>query len=196
MLLELGQATAADLGEQLNLSTAAIRRHLDAMLAAGSIAAVEPSGLLRRGRGRPARAFALTEIGRDSFPHAYDVLAASALDFMAAQLGESAVLQFAAARSSELVTRYGGRIVGDSPAARAESLAAALTEDGYAATAVDGEVCQHHCPVQHVAERFPQLCDAETEAFAQLLGEPVRRLTTIAHGESCCTASISRRQSI
>lgn len=196
LVLELGQATAADLGERLNLSSAAIRRHLDAMLATGTIAAVEPSGLLRRGRGRPARAFALTESGRDTFPHAYDELASSALVFMAAQLGERAVAEFAASRSSELVARYGDRVTGDSAQARAESLAAALTDDGYAATAIDGEVCQHHCPVQHVAERFPQLCDAETKAFAELLGEPVRRLTTIAHGESCCTASISRRQSV
>lgn len=196
LLLELGQATAAELGERLKLSSAAIRRHLDAMLAAGMIASVESHGELRRGRGRPARAFALTESGRDSFPHAYDDLATAALGFMAEQMGEAAVARFAAARSSELVSRYGDRVTGSDPADRAEALAAALTEDGYAATAVDGQVCQHHCPVQHVAEQFPQLCEAETEAFAQLLGQPVRRLTTIAHGDSCCTASISRRQSV
>jgi predicted ArsR family transcriptional regulator len=166
------------------------------MLEAGTIVAVETAGQPHRGRGRPARAFALTESGRDNFPHAYDDLAAFALGFMAEQMGEGAVAQFAAARSTELVTRYGGRVTGDSPAERAEALAAALTEDGYAATAVDGGVCQHHCPVQHVAEQFPQLCDAETDAFARLLGRPVLRLTTIAHGESCCTASISRRQSV
>lgn len=196
LLLELGQATAAELGERLGLSSAAIRRHLDAMLAAGTIASAEQSGPLKRGRGRPARAFSLTEAGRDTFPQAYDDLAALALGFLAEQLGQSAVERFAAARSSELVSRYGDRITGASAAERAVALAAALTEDGYAATAVDGEVCQHHCPVQHVAEQFPQLCDAETEAFTRLLGQPVRRLTTIAHGASCCTASVTRRQSI
>ncbi|MEO6714393.1 MAG: helix-turn-helix domain-containing protein [Mycobacteriales bacterium] len=196
LLLELGQATAAELGDRLGLSSAAIRRHLDAMLAAGMIASAPVEGSARRGRGRPARAFALTESGRDSFPHAYDALAASALSFMAAQMGEQAIERFAAARSNDLVSRYGDRITGASAEERAQALAAALTEDGYAATAVDGQVCQHHCPVQHVAEQFPQLCEAETEAFTKLLGEPVLRLTTIAHGESCCTASISRRQSI
>lgn len=196
LLLELGQATASELGSRLGLGSAAIRRHLDAMLSAGTIAPVASVAPLRRGRGRPARAFSLTDSGRDNFPHAYDDLAAAALGFMAEQLGASAVERFAAARSSQLVSRYGDRIIGSSPAERAQALAAALTEDGYAATAINDEVCQHHCPVQHVAARFPQLCDAETAAFALLLGEPVRRLTTIAHGESCCTASISRRQSV
>ena len=28
------------------------------------------------------------------------------------------------------------------------------------------QLCQHHCPVAHVAEQFPELCEAETEVFA------------------------------
>jgi len=48
-------------------------------------------------------------------------------------------------------------------------------------------ICQHHCPVAHVAAEFPKLCEAETEAFGRLLGTPVRRLATIAHGDGICT---------
>ena len=73
-------------------------------------------------------------------------------------------------------------------------LADALTSDGYVASvqpSVAGEqLCQHHCPVAHVAERFPQLCEAETEAFARLIGGPVQRLATIAHGDGVCTTHI------
>jgi predicted ArsR family transcriptional regulator len=192
LLLELGQATAADLGTRLGLSPAAVRRHLDAMVAAGTVAATEAPEPERRGRGRPARAFMLTESGRDAFPHSYDDLATSALRFLADHGGEQAVASFAAARVQELEARYRDRIGGSSsPEERVEALAAALTEDGYAATVSAGQVCQHHCPVQHVAEQFPQLCEAETEVFARLLGGPVLRLTTIAHGESCCTSSLA-----
>jgi predicted ArsR family transcriptional regulator len=190
LLLELGQATAADLGARLELSPAAVRRHLDAMVAAGTVCATETPEPERRGRGRPARAFMLTEAGRDAFPHSYDDLATAALRFLADHGGEQAVASFAAARVAELEERYRDRVGGSSPEERAESLAVALTEDGYAATAAAGQVCQHHCPVQHVAEEFPQLCEAETEVFARLLGGPVLRLTTIAHGESCCTSSL------
>ncbi len=193
LLLERGAASAAALGEELGLSAAAIRRHLDAMLALGTIRALEPGAQEGRGRGRPARTFALTEAGRESFPHAYDDLATAALRYLAEQGGPEAVAAFANARVADLETRYADRLAGVAPTDRPAELAAALSEDGYAASVTDGKVCQHHCPVQHVAEEFPELCAAETEVFSRLLGSPVLRLTTIAHGESCCTASLTER---
>jgi len=55
----------------------------------------------------------------------------------------------------------------------ASALAEAFSQDGYAAsTTAQGlgiQLCQHHCPVQHVAAEFPQLCDAETAALGRLL---------------------------
>jgi len=188
LLLRTGGATAADLGTALGLSPAAVRRHLDAMLADGTVA--ESDAPLTGRRGRPAKTFTITEAGREAFPHAYDDLAASALRFLAETGGDAVVRQFAAARVAELETRYAD--VAEAPIEeRPERLAQALSRDGYAATAAAGEVCQHHCPVQHVAEQFPQLCEAETDFFARLLGTPVRRLTTIAHGDSCCTAAVT-----
>ena len=52
------------------------------------------------------------------------------------------------------------------------------------------ELCQHHCPIAHVAAEFPQLCEAETEAFSKILGTHVQRLATIAHGDGVCTTYI------
>ena len=188
LLLRTGGATAADLGASLGLSPAAVRRHLDAMLADGTVAETDAAHTGKR--GRPARLFHLTDAGREAFPHAYDALAASALRFLAETGGEAVVRQFAAARVAELETRYAD--VAEAPLdERPARLAEALSRDGYAATSAAGEVCQHHCPVQHVAAEFPQLCEAETEFFSRLLGSPVRRLTTIATGDSCCTAHVA-----
>ena len=192
LLLRTGGATAAELGTSLGLSPAAVRRHLDAMIADGTVAETDAAHTGRR--GRPARLFSLTDAGREAFPHAYDDLAASALRFLAQTGGDAVVREFAAARVAELEQRYAD--VADAPVEeRPARLAEALSRDGYAATAAPGEVCQHHCPVQHVAEQFPQLCEAETEFFARLLGSPVRRLTTIATGDSCCTAHVSSERS-
>ena len=44
--------------------------------------------------------------------------------------------------------------------------------------------------MQHVAERFPQLCEAETEVFARLLGVHVQRLATLAGGAHVCTTHV------
>ena len=192
LLLRTGGATAADLGASLGLSPAGVRRHLDAMLADGTVVETDVPHTGRR--GRPARLFSLTDAGREAFPQAYDDLASSALRFLAQTGGEDVVKAFAQARVAELETRYAD--VAAAPASeRPERLAEALSRDGYAATSEPGTVCQHHCPVQHVAEQFPQLCEAETEFFSRLLGTPVLRLTTIAHGDSCCTATVTPERS-
>ena len=42
-----------------------------------------------------------------------------------------------------------------------------------------------------MAAEFPQLCEAETETFGRLLGTPVQRLATIAHGDGICTTHVT-----
>ena len=185
LLLELGTATAATLSERLQVTPAGIRRHLDALLADGVITTREPR---RRAvtRGRPAKLYALSEAGHAAGPSAYDALAVSALRFMAPEQ----VAAFAEARGKELEDRYDG--IG-SP----EELATALSADGYAASVTDQglgvQLCQHHCPVQHVAAEFPQLCDAETAALSRVLDVHVQRLATIAHGDGVCTTFVPRK---
>jgi len=197
-LLALGPSTAAALGQRLGLSPAAVRRHLDALVVDGTVTTREerPRGL--RGRGRPARLYVLTDAGHAGGPAAYDDLAASALRFLAGAAGEQAVERFAQARVAELEHRYADRLRGVAVDERPAALAAALSDDGYAATTSDSvagvQLCQHHCPVRQVAAEFPQLCDAETAALGRLLDVHVQRLATIAHGDGVCTTSIPRRR--
>lgn len=197
LLLEHGAVTAGQLGAALGLSPAAIRRHLDALQASGDVISREHRTTGHRGRGRPARVFLLTDEARvRRGRHTYDDLAAAALRWMAAQGGEQAVSEFAAARVAALETRCRAAMegAGDDPLARAEALAKALTAEGYAASATTiasgGQLCQHHCPVAHVAAEFPQLCEAETRVISQLVGTHVQRLATIAHGDGVCTTHI------
>jgi predicted ArsR family transcriptional regulator len=196
LLLERGAATAAELGAQLGLSPAAIRKHLDAMLADDLVEVREARTAGPRGRGRPAKAFVLTAAARESFPHFYDGIATAALRWIAEHGGEEAVSAFAAVQVSALEERCRAalREAGEDPIARAEALAEALTAEGYAANATaiasGGQLCQHHCPVAHVAAEFPQLCDAETAVISRLVGTHVQRLATIAHGDGVCTTHI------
>ena len=41
-----------------------------------------------------------------------------------------------------------------------------------------------------MAAEFPQLCEAETEAFERLLGRHVTRLATLATGGGVCTTHV------
>jgi predicted ArsR family transcriptional regulator len=195
LLLEEGPMTAVVVADRLGISPTAVRRHLDALVADGEAGTRDAPRRGPRGRGRPAKLFLLTEQGRARFGHAYDDLAVSALRFLVEHAGEDAVLAFARARVAKLVGRYQAQVMAHPDAAgRAEVLAAALTTEGYAASTrrvgTGEQLCQHHCPVAHVAAEFPQLCEAETEAFARLLGTHVQRLATIARGDAACTTHV------
>jgi predicted ArsR family transcriptional regulator len=210
-ILQHGPITASDLGATLGLTPAAVRRHLDILVAHGLVTTISAPESSPRRRGRPARRFVLTDAGHAAMSTAYDDLAAQLLDFVAATAGPDAVAEFAAVRAERLAGRYRAAVdaVGSDPHQRAAALAGALSTDGYAASvrsldeggAEAGgaekqpgqpgkQLCQGHCPVQHVATRFPQLCEAETRAFSDLLGVHVQRLATLAHGEHVCTTHV------
>ena len=213
LILENGPVSAAALSTRLGLTPAAVRRHIDGLLAGGMIEVRSARRPASRGRGRPAKLFVITDAGRSAFEHAYDDLATSALRFLAEVAGPDAVAEFARRQVAELERRYHPVMASADPDAKVKALAEALSADGYAASATGApasspvpptghgpaltvlaggeQLCQHHCPVAHVAAEFPQLCEAETEAFGRLLGTPVQRLATIAHGDGICTTHVT-----
>jgi len=199
-ILENGPSTAAALAERLELTPAAVRRHLDHLLAAGAVEAREPRSTAVRGRGRPAKVFALTESGHAHFDQQYDDLAVQALRFLAETGGSEAVKAFAERRVAFIEAEFADVTAANPQLSPAQALARVFTSEGYAATvrqlplvnqqSVGEQLCQQHCPVSHVAHEFPQLCEAETEAISRVLGSHVQRLATIAHGDGVCTTCI------
>lgn len=203
-IMEGGSATAADLAEVLQLTPAAVRRHLDHLITDGALEARDPRSSDRRGRGRPAKVFALTDAGRERFDQHYDTLAAQALRFLAQTYGEQGVRDFARDRAAFIKERFEAITSDDPTLSPAEVLAQVFSEEGYAASVrrlhgddasptaspVVEQLCQQHCPVSHVAAEFPQLCEAETAAISEVLGTHVQRLATIAHGDGVCTTCI------
>jgi predicted ArsR family transcriptional regulator len=194
-ILVEGPSTAAALGERLDLTPAAVRRHLDQLVDDGAVEAREPRRQAQRGRGRPAKVFALTERGREGFDQQYDDLAVQALRFVRDTGGEDAVRAFAHERVAFIEERFDAAAKANPEHTPVQVLAGIFTDEGYAAAVrslpVAGEqLCQQHCPVSHVAHEFPQLCEAETEAIGRVLGRHVQRLATIAHGDGVCTTCI------
>lgn len=191
-ILENGPSTASTLSKRLALTPAGIRRHLDLLVADGILEARDPRVGSTRGRGRPSKVFLMTDEGRSQCEHTYDDLAVAALKFMAAHSGDHLVTAFAESRAEDIERKAAPFLAKRTK--KIDALASFLTEQGYAASVekrgTGEEICQHHCPIAHVAAQYPQLCEAETQAFSRLLGTHVQRLATIAHGDGVCTTYI------
>lgn len=195
-ILENGPSSALVLSERLGITPAGIRRHLDALVEEGVIEPREPR-TRESGRGRPSKVFVMTDLGRTSFEHSYDDLAISALRFIAqgsvTTSGAGAVTAFAHTRAEEMERKF-HLVTKNAAKNSARALADFLTDEGYAANVhelpIGVEICQHHCPIAHVAAEFPQLCETETEVFSKILGTHVQRLATIAHGDGVCTTVV------
>ncbi|GAA2795965.1 helix-turn-helix transcriptional regulator [Mycolicibacterium pallens] len=194
LLVESGSITAAEIGQRLGISAAGVRRHLDALIEAGDAQANAAAAWQQAGRGRPAKRYRLTAAGRAKLEHTYDDLASAAIRQLREIGGDAAVQTFARRRIDAILA---GVTEGpDDVESTAERVADAMTKAGYAATTRVGgpmqgiQICQHHCPVSHVAEEFPELCEAEKQAMSEVLGTHVQRLATIANGDCACTTHV------
>ena len=197
LVVEEGPVSVVELAADLDLTTAGVRRHMAALEDGGQIAVHRVAVTGRAGRGRPARRYVATAVGQAVLDSAYSELAAAAIGFLGGIGGDDAVRAFADQRVNELRTRHQQAVLGAGDIGhRVVALAAGLAADGYAAsvrplpggTAV--QLCQGHCPVQAVATRFPQLCEAEARLFSALLGVRVQRLSTLAAGAHVCTTHV------
>ncbi|WP_254788524.1 metalloregulator ArsR/SmtB family transcription factor [Arthrobacter sp. ok909] len=203
-VLEHGPISAAELGDLLGFTPAAVRRHLDHLSRSGVIE-VKRAARAGAGAGRPARRYVLSSQGQSTLGNDYLDIATVALRRLGEAAGPEAVRQFAVERFADMERRYAPGIeqAGPDITARARALSEALSRDGFVASAQSIEakaplpaalssvqLCQGHCPIQHLAAQFPVFCDVETEVFSRLVGVDVRRLSTLARGGHVCTTHI------
>ncbi len=194
LIITAGPINAATLAESLNLTPAAVRRHMTALFDDGLIAEHELPVVIDRGRGRPAKSYVATRDGQQALQSAYSDVARSALDFMRDRGG---LEDFIGAHEERLELSLMGAVDRAAPLPeRVEALSEALAEMGYATSVRPGpggftlQLCQGHCPVQEVAQAAPEWCDAETRAFSRVLDVHVQRLSTLAQGAHVCTTTI------
>ncbi|WP_062464850.1 helix-turn-helix transcriptional regulator [Demequina soli] len=194
LIATAGPITAAALATELGVTPAGVRRHLAALEDDGHIVDHEPAGLHVRGRGRPARSFVATNEGQRALASAYRDVAVDAITALRDSGGLEA---FVESKAKELEDALATAVDADAPMERrVEELAAALGQRGYAASVRPGpggitvQLCQGHCPVQSIAERTPEWCEAEARAFSRILDVHVQRLSTLAGGAHVCTTTI------
>lgn len=199
-VLEHGPVSAAQMGKMLNLTPAAVRRHLDTLSRQGVIE-VKLISNSTSGAGRPARRYVVSKEGQTKIGDDYLEIAKLALTQIAGIAGDGGIEAFAQRRFASMEAKYQPVVdaAGEDIAARSKALAEALNADRFVATSnslnpnsamAAEQLCQGHCPIQELASTFPQFCDAETEVFSRLLGVDVRRLSTMAGGGHVCTTHV------
>ena len=197
LVLHHGPTSAVFLAKALGLTQAGIRRHLGALEGDGLIAE-QLTKTTGRGRGRPARQFVATPAAQQHLAAKNQNLAIDLLGYLNNVAGPGAIKGFARHRAGSLTQRYAATVLqaGGDPKDRAQALVMALDNDGYAASLRPGpggstvQLCQGHCPIQPAAAAFPEMCEAETNAIAGLLGVHVQRLATLAGGHHVCTTAV------
>ena len=201
LVLTRGPVSAAEIGRELELTAAAVRRHLDAL---EEDALVEVRGVTSaRGAGRPSRRYVVTAHAQEHLPKDHLSVALDSLARLEELGGDEEVRRTARRAFQEVEERFAAAVAGRETELqeRTRILARVLDDAGFAGTLRHfgaglaptlraDQVCQGHCPFQGIPARHPQFCEEETELFARLLQVDVRRLSTLAAGAHVCTTHV------
>lgn len=186
-----GSATARDLSSALGLSLNAVRHHLKELEAEGVIG----HDRAPQGVGAPAHAFHLSPTGHALFPDRYEQAVGDLLDHLLATGGREAVVACLTSSYHRLAERYEQHLREVDPADRGEALARLLDREGYMATWHHGQevgvLTEHNCPHRLIAERFPEVCQAEEACLSRLFGVTVERRSRIAAGCGTCSYRVA-----
>ncbi|MCH8571285.1 winged helix-turn-helix transcriptional regulator [Nesterenkonia sp. AY15] len=216
LVVEEGPISAAALGSELQLTAAAVRRHLDAMTEQG-ILEVKNITTRRRGAGRPSRRYVVSQRGQRTMGDDYLGLVKTALSLLqdtsagsleAGAAAEDASTQGAAAGlAREYFAGFEQRWEQELAEIvdldqRTDRLSQLFNDEGFAGfTRLVGrdnpllamqstQLCQGHCPIREIAAAHPVFCEEETDMISRLLDVDVRRLSTQAAGAHVCTTHV------
>jgi predicted ArsR family transcriptional regulator len=181
-----GGLTVKQLAAQTGMSLNAVRYHVRDLEAEGLVSyRRQPQGV-----GAPTYVYGLTSEGHALFPQRYEAALTDMLDQIVQHQGRVSAVGLLEAgylrRSQDLQKNLGSL----DPTTRISAVAEVLSREGYMAEAnTDSEagvLIQHNCPIQSVAERFPEVCAAEMKFLEAVLGAQVHRQQHILGGCNAC----------
>ncbi len=172
-LLRAGSRTVNELAAALALTDNAVRAHLAGLERDGL---VEQEGV-RRGIGKPAHVFRLTEEAESLFPKAYAFLAAELVRELRERLGDEGLASAVRGIGVRAGERVGIR--GADAAERLGGVLALLESFGADVEVVQRadavEVRGHSCPLAELVADEPRTCEFLEGLLEGSLGAPVRQ---------------------
>jgi DeoR family suf operon transcriptional repressor len=183
--------TVKELAARFGVTPNGLRRYLKHL---------EEEGVVRyrrvvRGVGSPVFAYSLTEAGEGLFPQGYRSVLSDALDVVRETQGGDGVAAVLRRRWDAIAAAARPQLALASLEERARLLSQLLTSEGYMAEAEgDGAgaatLREHHCPVRGIAERHPEVCEAEARFIERMMGATVTRRQHIINGCNACEYSV------
>jgi DeoR family suf operon transcriptional repressor len=189
-----GQATAADIARQLQMTSSGARQHLAALVDDGLAEATErprPAGQ----RGRPQLEYTVTDKADGLFPKAYGELTNELLGYVA-DADSGLVDTVFERRRDERVRNATQRLARcRSLKAKVAELTRILDDDGYLATweEMPGgfRIVEHNCAIWAVAQRYGQACTSEIDFIRTVLPDAkVERVQHMVAGGPHCAYEV------
>ena len=190
-LLTKRQATIKQLSEVVGINGISVRHHLINLQAEGLVTAEEQ----RRGVGRPAFVYRLTEKGMERFPTNYLKLTNYLLTELEETLSPEEV-EATFKRIGKKQAEESTNIDKNQPIeAQLEQLANQLASDRFLLSwkkEGDSIILQSdNCPYLHVGKEHPEICKIDETLFSEALGREVKLETCMLRGDPRCTYKIN-----
>jgi len=169
-----GPQTAADLAKGLDVTTVAVRQHLDGLQQEELVGFEDLKGSV----GRPKREWSLTSKGHQQFPDNHSSLVLGLLNGMSEIFGEDGLEKLIAHREAESRKTYAAAVGRENDLPGKLSVLAELrTQEGYMAeVAADGDgflLIENHCSICAAATACQGFCRSELNLFRDVLGPDV-----------------------
>jgi len=183
-VVELGGATVAQLSNELDISAATVRRHLDPLEAEGLLQ-IEA---LRRGPGRPSYLYRATDSGvrtvRDHTPELAERLLS---EMVRLQIEQSTISE---ALADQVADAHRSEVPSGSLEQRVDAVVDALRPEGildhWQRTESELQLVNNACPYIGAANTSSCVCDADRLAIEKLLGVEVEQTERLATGDDGC----------
>lgn len=182
-VIERRRARVEDLAEALDITPAAVRRHLDNLRADGLV----ESRAVKQATGRPYYAYSPTESAAGIIPAPYADLMARMLRSVTAQEGVVASVAEAMAERHRAEVHMDADVGAEE---RVEQVTASLKREGilreWHAEADGLHLTNDACPYIRAAEISTLPCESDRKAIELLLGLDVQQLNRIVDGSPMC----------
>ncbi|MGR8929924.1 MAG: helix-turn-helix transcriptional regulator [Gammaproteobacteria bacterium] len=193
LLLHSGVGMSIDeMAFSLSISRNAVKQHL-VMLEKQQL--VREAALTNTG-GRPARCYALTDKGRNSFPKQYAWFCNLLLSNLAADMSEEALEKMMWDMGVKLASSMAPQFANKSPQQKLDALLALMQNLGYHANIDENEnlpcVKAVNCVYHDLAQQYPAICQFDQALISTLLDKPLEQVSCMAKNDCDCRFKIDQ----